>query len=292
MIDSMQDAQKTYLVAVSGGVDSVVLLDMLARKGSLKLLVAHFDHGIRVDSAEDARFVEQLAKKYNLPFKLGRASLGEDASEDLARKARYDFLRSVADDGAIIVTAHHADDVLETMLINLSRGTGWRGLASLRNTATIARPLLQIRKEQIIAYAKEHGLAWREDSTNQHTHYLRNRIRHTVIPRLGKHAEVILLDLYNRQIELRSEIESIVDDLLKRTKQSDGSFRRYDFIMAEPMIARELLYELLRQETGRASTKERLDKAILAIKTARTGSVFQLGDGVVIHFQQAGFTIT
>ena len=100
-----------YVVAVSGGVDSVVLLHMLAHRPDIELVVAHFDHGIRDYSVADAQFVKELADSYGLPFESRREKLGKQASEDLARSRRYAFLRSVADKHqAKIMTAHHADD--------------------------------------------------------------------------------------------------------------------------------------------------------------------------------------
>jgi tRNA(Ile)-lysidine synthase len=113
-----------YVVAVSGGVDSVVLLDHLAGHPEYELVVAHFDHGIRDDSREDEAFVRSLAEKYNVPFESKREDLGKQASEELARDRRYAFLRSVAGKhNAQIITAHHADDAVETIAINLLRGT-------------------------------------------------------------------------------------------------------------------------------------------------------------------------
>ena len=175
-----------YVVAVSGGVDSVVLLDMLVSKQpsniyqlpttNYQLIVAHFDHGIRDDSNQDAIFVAKLAKKYGLPYVEKRVDLGVNASEEKARDERYDFLRSVAKQhDAKLVTAHHADDVIESIAINLSRGTGWRGLAVI--DSDVIRPLTDMNKSEILSYARNHNLKWREDSTNSTNVYLRNRIR-------------------------------------------------------------------------------------------------------------------
>src|SRR5690606_22278428 len=143
-----------YIVAVSGGVDSMVLLDMLVREGSHELIVAHFDHGIRADSHKDATFVQDVAKKYGLPFEKRREVLGEKASEALARERRYAFLRSVAArHEAKIVTAHHLDDVVETVAINITRGTGWRGLAVM--DTDIVRPLVDMEKKELVRYANQ-----------------------------------------------------------------------------------------------------------------------------------------
>lgn len=283
---------KTYIVAVSGGVDSVVLLDMLVRASDAQLIVAHFDHGIREDSFEDAVFVQELARKYDFPFELGQAKLGSGASEEAGRKARYTFLHKLAKQHqARIVTAHHADDVLETIIINIIRGTGWRGLASLRNTPEIARPLLQYRKVQLVKYAKEHQLTWREDVTNRETTYLRNKIRHKIMPQLGERAEDCLLELYQQQVQTRQAFEQQAGELLQTIRQADGAYRRYEFIMYEPDIAKELLYEVLRHETGRGTIKTRLENALLAIKTAREGTQYQIGDGITMRFTKNTFKI-
>ncbi|MHB8136206.1 MAG: tRNA lysidine(34) synthetase TilS [Anaerolineaceae bacterium] len=179
-----------YVVAVSGGVDSVVLLDMLINNNlpaiyqlpftNYQLIVAHFDHGIRDDSKSDAIFVAKLAEQYKLPFETKREELGKGASEEEARDRRYKFLRSVAKKyDAKLVTAHHADDVIETILINIMRGTGWRGLAAI--DSDIVRPLTDMLKSEIIDYAIKNKLNWREDSTNKQNVYLRNRIRQKTI---------------------------------------------------------------------------------------------------------------
>src|SRR6476469_10942255 len=158
-----------YVVAVSGGVDSVVLLDLLRLYPGVKVTVAHFDHGIREDSHLDRAYVAELAKRYRLPFVYDKGQLGPDASEAEARRARYDFLSKVQQKTGsdALVTAHHENDVLETAIINLLRGTGRKGLSSLTNGEGIIRPLLDVPKSEIIDYAKRHGLQWREDSTNK-----------------------------------------------------------------------------------------------------------------------------
>src|SRR6266542_1461422 len=140
-----------YVVAVSGGVDSMVLLDLLRQKPKLELVVSHFDHGIRPDSEEDRRLVQRIARAYGLPFVYARGNLGPKAGEALAREARYAFLRRVQQEqGAkAIITAHHQDDMLETAIMNLLRGTGRRGLSSLKSREGLLRPLLNWTKKDI-----------------------------------------------------------------------------------------------------------------------------------------------
>ena len=170
-----------YIVAVSGGVDSMVLLDMLRQNPQLDLVVAHVDHGIRPDSAEDAAFVETYAGRHNLQYATTRLQLGPGASEDRARKARYQFLqyccKTKGADG--IVLAHHQDDVIETALLAIVRGTGWRGLAPFAVSENLVRPLLYMSKWQLIGYARKHTIVWREDSTNGRIVYAQLHPAHT-----------------------------------------------------------------------------------------------------------------
>jgi tRNA(Ile)-lysidine synthase len=263
-----------YIVAVSGGVDSVALLDILNKKEDAKLIIAHVDHGIRDDSIEDALFVENLAKKYKLPFESVQLKLGKDASEDASRQERYRFFEELAKKyDAQIATAHHKNDVVETMIINILRGTGWRGLCSLRNEV-IYRPLLAMTKKQIVDYAKKNNLQWREDETNAEQIYLRNYIRHNIMPNID------LEDwwkLYQNQLQLRRTINSELE-LIK-------SSSRYDFIMCPESVALETLrnrYEL---------TRPQAKKMLYAIKVSRPGSKVELSKFVSIHLKKSDFTL-
>jgi tRNA(Ile)-lysidine synthetase-like protein len=174
----------TYVVAVSGGVDSMVLLHLLRHLPEVRVVVAHFDHGIREDSPEDLRLVAATARSYGLPFVSARGALGPRAGEAQARDARYAFLRRVqaAQGAAAIITAHHQDDVIETAIINSVRGTGSHGLSALRTREAIVRPLLAFPKQTLLEYAKAKKLLWREDSTNQDLRYKRNYVRRVVLP--------------------------------------------------------------------------------------------------------------
>lgn len=273
-----------YLVAVSGGVDSVVLLDMLVKRQQAELIVAHFDHGIRSDSADDAAFVRALAESYGLLFVLRREKLGSRASEDLARKRRYAFLRSEAKKHAAdIVTAHHQNDLIETIAINIYRGTGWRGVAVF-GAKEVARPLLGMRKAELYEYALRNNLEWVEDSTNYEQKYLRNRLRAklTVLPDVFVDN---LVRLWKEQTLLANDIDEETDILLKQP------YSRYFFVNIEPMVALELLRALIKKETATAFTRPQLERVLLAIKTAQPGTVFQVGDGADIQFRVNSFIV-
>jgi len=193
----MLDPGETVLVAVSGGIDSVVLLDLLQRLGpnyGVSLHVAHLDHGLRgASSAGDAQFVERLAEERGLPIHMSRldpvalADHRKHGPEGAAREARYAFLESVAAEiGAErIALGHTANDQAETILHRLTRGTGatgLRGIPPIRHP--YVRPLIEATRNEILAHARERKLIWREDASNVDTSFTRNRIRHRVLPEL------------------------------------------------------------------------------------------------------------
>ncbi|WP_214763075.1 tRNA lysidine(34) synthetase TilS [Exiguobacterium sp. s146] len=176
------------LIAVSGGVDSVVLLDRLARSGT-DIGVAHVHHGLRPESDEEYTFVEHLADQYGVPFHGERLSFPNGGSQAVYREARYAFFKAVMREFGYtqLMTAHHADDQLETVLIQLQRNVvEVTGIPERRPFAggELVRPLLSEPKRELIAYAKRYGLEWREDASNATTDYLRNQLRHHVVPQL------------------------------------------------------------------------------------------------------------
>ena len=275
-----------YLVAVSGGVDSVVLLDQLVKAGEHELIVAHFDHGIRDDSAADARFVEALAAYYHLPFVSAREELGKQASEELARDRRYAFLREMAQKHqATIMAAHHADDVIETIAINLIRGTGWRGVAVMRSS-DVARPLLHMTKQQIRDYAIEHRLEWVEDSTNSSSDYLRNRVRQKIAAQMIDKEKQAVLAIWRKQLDLRVSIEREL-----RSYVQLGEYSRYFITLIEDKVAVELLRALVIAAANRGPTRPQLERALLAIKTARPHTSYEIGDGVTLRFTARTFIV-
>ncbi len=270
-----------YIVAVSGGVDSVVLLDMLVKANGHELIVAHFDHGIRKDSAADARFVRALAERYGLPFETERVELGVSSSEETARSHRYDFLRRMAaKHSGRIVTAHHSDDLLETIAINLVRGTGWRGLAVL-NDPSIERPLLGSSKAELYDYAVSQGLEWVDDVSNSSDVYLRNRIRKQ-IGRLDVEVQRRLATLRNEQCELAGAIATEV-------KQHITDDRYFLTMVAEP-VALEVLRGLLAGNEA-SLTRPQLRRMLIAIKMAPPGTIFQAGEGVEVRFSTRNFIV-
>ncbi len=279
-------APGSYVVAVSGGVDSVVLLHMLAQQADLKLVVAHFDHGIRSDSADDARFVSELAGNYGLDFESKREELGVGASEEQARNRRYEFLRKVAaNHQAKIVTAHHADDVVETIAINVTRGTGWRGVAVL-DSHDIVRPIVHLRKKALIEYAEKNKLKWHEDSTNQSDAYLRNRMRRKISSTIDDDDHRLLVAMRDQQIEFKQFIDAETRLLIGQSPYS-----RHFFTAIAQSVAVELLRAVFVAQTGMSPTEPQRHLALTAIKVARPGAVHDVGGGLRLRFTRTEFIV-
>jgi len=273
---------KKYIVAVSGGVDSVVLLDMLVKQSDAELIVAHFDHGIREDSREDAELVKNLAEKYNLKFETKREELGPNASEEKARDKRYAFLNYLSKKyNAQIVTAHHSDDIIETIAINLHRKTGWRGLSVMDSEAL--RPLLDKTKEEILDYAKINKLEWREDSTNDSDKYLRNKMRKKM-SNISLDNQRQILALRSAQVEIKNLIDREVKSILAHEDNIDS--RYFITHIDEPSAL-----ELIRKLTEGKLTRPQARRMIHSIKTSKHGKKYEAGAGVDIDFSSRKFTV-
>jgi len=185
--------QSPFLLALSGGVDSVVLAH-LCSKSKLNFAIAHCNFRLRgAESNKDETLVQQLARELSLVFHvthfdtIGYVNKNKVSVQMAARELRYGWFEQIMQEHGYktLVTAHHADDDLETFLINLSRGTGLEGLNGIpAKTRTISRPLLAFSRTQILKYAESEKLKWLEDESNTDTKYLRNKIRHEVIPNL------------------------------------------------------------------------------------------------------------
>ena len=268
-----------YVVAVSGGVDSIALLNMLSRDKNLELVIAHFDHGIRQDSAEDTAFVKGLANSLGLEFVSEREELGPKASEATARKHRYNFLSKVLNDtkSDAIVTAHHQDDLIETALLNVLRGTKHKGLVSLKSTVQVKRPLLSMPKSEIKKYATGNNLKWREDSTNLDLTYRRNQIRAIIKKTLNAETRQKLLAALKDVDRQSNVIDSLVNEYL--TKQQDThSLSRSEINSMELPEACEITAGWLRKN-GVGFDKKTIERIVHDSKTLKNGSQIDIQKG-------------
>lgn len=191
-VDALAPAGCTVLVAVSGGADSVALLELLHRghaRHGRSLVVGHVDHGIAADSADVAGRVEALAAERGIPYRSERLALGPGTSETRARRARRAALLRLADEAGaeVIATAHHADDQVETILLRVLRGSGPAGLAGMAPRAgRWIRPVLSVRRRALHDWLERAGLVGWQDPANEDPRHLRSWLRHEILPVLSR----------------------------------------------------------------------------------------------------------
>jgi tRNA(Ile)-lysidine synthase len=284
----------------------MVLAHIFASSG-VTPTIAHFNHHLRPDSDLDEALVANFARQNNLELIVGHGEL-KTASEEAARHARHDFLEGEAlhsvkalggeltrrvkrgSPPAVaseqnskaslpkVATGHHLDDLVESIAINLKRGTGWRGLAVL-NRPNYLRPLLELEKSELQSLARQQGIKWREDSTNQSPQYLRNRLR-VRTTKLPFDTKWQLLKLRNRQLEIAREI----DEIVQPTNQ------RQLYQSLDNGAAHELLRAWLRENHIRA-TRPELSRLLAAIREYRPQKKLQLSRNQFILIRKNDFTV-
>jgi tRNA(Ile)-lysidine synthase len=225
---------KTVYAAVSGGIDSCVMLDILSQlqqEFGYKIIILHYNHGTRgTDSREDELFVENLAKKYRLKIVIGRIhGRPLKLSETFLREQRMKFFeKSIAKmNDCRIATGHNLDDNIETFLMRIAKGSRVKGLLAIRPArGYFIRPLLNITRKNIFEYAKNNNLDYREDSSNRDITIIRNKIRHRVIPYLEKAFDTdlqqniprIIEDLYRYHAIYEDKLHEAIQNTTKKTK--------------------------------------------------------------------------
>ncbi len=284
-------------VAVSGGADSVALLELLLGLRSelgIVLLVAHLNHKLRgAESDEDERFVTDLAGQYELELLVHAAPVERfqgTGIEAAARKLRYEFFRELAQTGRAtkIATGHTLDDQAETVLLRIFRGTGIRGLAGIlprlalehegRACGEVVRPLLGLRREEIREFLRAVGQPWREDLSNQDPTFLRNKLRRTVLPVLrqtfGESALENLADL--------AEIARAEEEVSTQYPVPDTLYATLDLrhLLALPLAARRRwLRSWLEATAPQVSISFRLVEEILELAQGEPGRRLNLPGG-------------
>ena len=226
-----QWADVSVIVAVSGGPDSVALLRAMAALktgGKGRLYAAHLNHQLRPEADEDERFVVELCRWLNIACEVERTAVDQlaaasgDGIEAAARAARYRFFEQVAGrlGARFVAVAHTADDQAETVLHRILRGTGVRGLSGMARArplghATLLRPLLGVRRAELLAYLDAIGQPYRLDRSNTDLRYTRNRLRHKLLPRLQRQYNREVVDALLRLGALAGEAQAVVDELVE-----------------------------------------------------------------------------
>lgn len=271
----------------------MVLLDILCGMSDIHLVVAHFDHGIREDSDEDRKLVEHVALSRGLPFIYERGYLGAFASEATARQARYEFLHRLCQQvgAAAIITAHHQDDLIETAVINMIRGTGRKGLSALASTEDVIRPLLGVTKQDIYDYARQAAITWREDSTNEHDSYLRNYIRHQVVSRLNTAQRATLLAYISKAQDINPLVDTLLLESMGNADKSSELDRKW-FIQLPHAVSCEVLAAWLRQNNIRAFDRVLIERLVVAGKVAIPGKQVDIIAGFLLKVSKTILQIT
>ena len=212
---------KKYLLAVSGGVDSMVLTDVL-KKLELNFELAHCNFKLRgADSNADQVFIEKYAKKQNIPVHIKICDVTRSKNIQIAaRKARYQWFNYLLDKHNFdyILTAHHLDDSIETFFINLLRSTGLKGLTGIGSHQKIYRPMIDVTRTEILKYAAQNQVLWREDRSNSSDKYKRNFIRHRIIPKLVE-LHPGFYKSFSKTFGFLQQSQSVIEEWFENTKQ-------------------------------------------------------------------------
>lgn len=285
------------VLAISGGVDSMLMLSMCTYAWETKedVVVAHYNHKMRPSADDDARFVEYWANYYDVPFYYEEAKPGEIKSEDDARRKRYDFLRKVAAEvHGEIWTAHHVNDLVETMAINIIRGTGWRGLVPFSDK-TIHRFFLEFThsKREVLWLAENNDVTFRQDPTNEEDDYLRNRIRHKIALMDEYDFHVLYTKYYLTQKRLKARIDGTIRQLLPK----DGRYKRAWFYDGGPLGGAKneaVALEVLRAGLARAgvsATRPQIMDFLRAIQNYAPSKKFNLPGGKMVTLYKDYFVL-
>jgi tRNA(Ile)-lysidine synthase len=286
----------TVILAFSGGPDSVYLLHALKNE-PYKIVLAHFNHKLRGRKSDsDEKFCKKIAKKLNLEFERDEYPIKKYAEsnslgiEEAARKKRYEFLEKVRKkhNAKAILTAHHADDNLETFLLNFMRGSGLKGLKSMQaKSGYLVRPLLYISKNDILAFLKKNRLKYRVDKSNKDIRYTRNNIRHLIIPNLKK-IQPELLRVFIRNWEHLSQAHEYLHEkaknwLLKNMK-NDTEMSLKGFKNLHPIIQKSVIQELYQLINGNNEgfSSNMMVRAISFIHEKRTGKKMPFGKNFIL----------
>ncbi|MEI8072745.1 MAG: tRNA lysidine(34) synthetase TilS [Candidatus Saccharibacteria bacterium] len=281
------------LVAVSGGVDSVSLMHLLSQLKDFygwNISIVHFDHKARPDSNLDAELVAQLAENYDFKYYLGK-NYQKGRSEADLRKARYDFMLGLLDDinYDYLMTAHHADDRIETAIFNTIRGSDRHGVTSLAPVrGKIIRPMLPFSKAEIITYAELQDLPYRNDSTNSDINFSRNFVRNILVPQgsmLYRNFHHNFITRLNELSELNLKIDHKLDDILSEISHESGPeaveldkviFRGF----SEAVATNILVYIMRKLKPGLAASRSTILRSERFLKTAQSGSSMHLKGGL------------
>ena len=313
-MDLLERVQKTNLirngdrivVGVSGGPDSICMLYLLTQLNevvSFELFVAHINHCLREEADEEEVYVKKIAEEFGLTFFSKKADVltlsreWKMSCEEAARKIRYDFFEEVAAETKSnkIAVAHNANDRAETVLLNLIRGSGLDGLCGISvQNGKIIRPMLNITRDEIEMYLKEHNIIAMVDRTNFEEIYTRNKVRNRLIPYL-KELNPNIIETLNRTADILENKRSVLLDSVKqeyeKLKSSSGMFCYEKFLNLSEEYQLEILRMAICEFCGsnKDISYENLKNAIRILTTAQSGAVVEILKGLKIKREYDSF---
>ncbi len=289
--------RKRWLVGVSGGADSVALLRLLVAEGFRNLVVCHLDHLLRGRaSTEDAKFVRLLADSLKLPCEIGvadvaaRKKISQQSMETEARAARHEFFAGCACKFSCrrIILAHHADDQAETVLWNLLRGSkGLKGMRAEQELTTesgvkleLIRPLLGVRRSELVDWLESQRLPWREDASNAEPVAVRNRLRNEIFPLLAEVANRDVVPAFVRGAADSEDTEALANWALEQAKVMDPQGRLHLPVLRSLPVAlqRIALWRYLQNQGVRPLDRDLIDRG-LALSDVKNPAVINLPGG-------------
>ena len=256
--------------ALSGGADSMYLLHRLLEGAErYTLRAAHYDHGLRPGSGQDAQFVEAWCRRLGVPLRVERGDVAGEArrrglgAEECARSMRYDFLQREVQraGGGCIATGHHAGDNAETVLLHLVRGAGLRGLCGIpAQRGNIVRPMLDTSRQEILAWLEERGIPHREDESNADCRYARNLVRHQVLPlleQLNPQAQAHIAAAARRLTQDEQVLEELGGQLAEQAVREGAGWGIpiQALLQAPPSLALRALSQLARRVGGNPQSR-------------------------------------
>ncbi len=288
-------ANSALILGISGGPDSVFLLHQcleINKKYGFKLIVAHVNHGLRPKNSErDADFVEKLAKKNHLTFesiKLNLAAKQKHGFEEAGRILRYEFFEKLRKKhkAAWILTAHHLDDNIETVLFNLIRGanlTGLKGMETVSSKKHLLRPMLRLSKAEIVRYLQQRKITYKIDETNENLNFSRNWLRKKVIPlfkKINGSFEKTFASNIENFADLADFLSTCSAEWLKKHTPKNG-FLLDEFLQIHPALQKNILVHLYKKTHGstRQLTNKNLREILRVLQQKKANCKKEFGPG-------------
>lgn len=293
------------VIGVSGGPDSIALLDILNKlkiEYNIQIIVAHINHMIREESEQEAIYVKEMCEKYNVPFeykKINIEKLAEEvkeSSETVGRRIRYDFFKEILEkyNANKIAVAHNLDDSVETTVMNFIRGSGINGLIGIKyKNDNIIRPILDVSKVEVLKYCEENELNPCFDKTNYQPIYTRNKIRLEFLPKIKEefnpNINYTIFRMKEILIEEQECINEIVNEkyntIINYQKNNCISINKKEFQKINTAISKKIVIKLLEKLNGSNQNIERIhiETIVDLINNKPTGKKFILGNKYIVE---------